>query len=178
MKHIYLVLAIAVVILGYGCSGTQTTSSPSAESGPSPYPGWFDRSGTITADSSAFRGYAVALSGDSSDAVDLAIDQAKADLEAGISAMIEESRMQLSSGSEGSAKIKNAAFILTLRQAEAKSTGLAAVVRGVAIPVNGYKGFRGFAEVQISHSDLNTLMDRELSSYGAEWKALKRSLSW
>lgn len=146
--------SILIIISIIGCSATQetsTTQTPNTKA--SDIPSWFQQT-TFTADSTSYMGYGEAVASDSTTAIQNAKLQARANMESGISRLIEDARVKLSG--EGNELADSPDFLITIRNASQKLENEGAVTNQIAVLQEGY--YRGFATVNISKTEARNMI--------------------
>ena len=174
MRSLIPALLFLSILSFQACTSTGTVSEtqapPEAATDSRTVPEWYTATG-ITSDSLEIRSVAVTLSGDSLNAAATAEKEARMQLEKYAGDILEDIR--LNEASSGQSSLNNSAFIFELRQAHQKVEENALVQR-VSV-INTDPGFRGFAEVYISRSELEQLLSDELSGYSEELQILMGS---
>jgi hypothetical protein len=174
MTHFFkstLFLSVLLICLS-SCSTTEKTAKTQSDP-PSIYPEWFTTA-QFESDSTAFHGFATAVSSDSVIAMANAELQARANLETAIAYKMEEARITLEE--EGNSTVKNADFILTLRNAHNQVQQAANNAHEEARAKGGY--YTGFAQVTISKSDFLELMESGFSGKSSYWQTLSSSAAF
>lgn len=153
------------------CTTSEKTAGTSAST--SRYPAWYSPAG-FASDSTAFHGYATAVSSDSVVAIANAELQARTNLESSIARKMEKVRVALEE--KGSSVATNSDFILTLRNAHNQVQEAAKKVSGEARPKDGY--YTGFAQVTISKSEFRELLEAGFSGKSSYWNSFSSSAAF
>ena len=157
------ILLLSVLLFGFSsCSTSQNASDSSASS---IYPAWYSPAG-FSSDSTAFHGFATAISSDSVIAVANAELQARINLESALANKLEDVRDELED--DGMEWVMEKEFILTLRNAHQKVEEAATESAGSANAENGY--FTGYSKVTISKLDFAALMESAFSGNSSYWQ--------
>lgn len=167
-----ILLITSFVLIFNACSSTQevaqntTTEEPMVES---PYPDWYTQN-SFVADSLSFHGFGMAISGDSVVAMANAELQARAQLETGVSDLVEDIRESLEEA--GNTTVSEPEFIIALRKAH-QQVQTAANEAGQEAIQEEASFFKGYARVSISKTELTDLLESNLpSNY---WDIVKSS---
>ena len=153
---------ITFTLIFNACSSTQEVTGTSSTDAVTPsksiYPDWYSQN-YFASDSLAYHGYGDAVSGDSVVAMANAELQARANLEKGISDILEEIRVELQEN--GSGAVSEPSFLIALRRAHQQvETEAEDAVREAK---SDDSIFRGYAQVSISKSELLALLEDNLS---------------
>lgn len=176
MFKLRLILLLPAVLFAISCSSSNVATESERSDRLKSYPSWYQSS--LHTEGSDFYGYAAAIAADSSSAAEKAVMQARANLEAGLSVKVEESRKKMAERSDNYAILKTPEFILHLRKAEEALSKAARPVRSEVAPTESGNGYRGFAEVVLSKTEVTDQLDRALASQSKAWNLLKRSQAY
>jgi hypothetical protein len=129
----------------------------------STYPDWYSSQNDFDSDSLSYRGYGDAVSGDSVVAMTNAELQARANLESGISDLLEEIREGIHES--GAEEVSEPRFLILFRRAHQQvETQAEDVIRESRSQDSFYKGY---AQVSISRIELLALLEDNLST--SQW---------
>ncbi|MFP8488411.1 hypothetical protein ACKGJO_04865 [Gracilimonas sp. Q87] len=173
MINTFKVLVISTVIsFGMiGCSATQETTSPQqTESQDIAYPSWYEQV-MFQTDSTSFIGYGEAVALDSVTAIKNAELQARVNLEAGVSEIIEETRESISD--KGNETVNTPEFLIMLRNASQAIQKEGTIANKTSLNKDSY--FRGYATVRISRSEALTTLRTGFEANQGYWRILNDS---
>lgn len=168
-KVAFFVSALTITLSSCSSSGETIVDNTSS----SMYPAWYSTA-EFASDSTAFHGFATAISSDSVVAIANAELQARIHLENAIAYKMEEVRSSLEEG--GSSMVTNSDFILTLRNAHKAVQDAAKNTSGEARANDQY--FTGFARVTISKAEFRVLMESGFKGKTNYWETFSNSASF
>ncbi|MEQ8525698.1 hypothetical protein [Gracilimonas sp.] len=160
-----------LTIILSSCSTSEKAALDKSSS--SMYPEWYSTA-EFASDSTAFHGFATAISSDSVVAIANAELQARANLENAIAYKMEEVRSSLEEG--GSSMVTNSDFILTMRNAHQAVQEAAEKTSGEARANDQH--FKGFARVTISKAEFRELMKSGFRGKTNYWETFSTSSSF
>lgn len=172
LNFVQVTLVSAVLLIGFTSCSTSEKASVSPET-TSKYPEWYSTA-NFASDSTAFHGFAAAISSDSVVAIANAELQARTHLENAIAYKMEEVRSSLEEG--GSSMVTNSDFILTLRNAHKAVQEAAENTSGEAHAKDQY--FTGYAKVTISKAKFIELMESGFRGKTNYWETFSNSASF
>lgn len=162
------IVITALTVAVSGCASTETTTTPQQTEPDTPdFPSWYQTK-AFESDSTSFAGYGEAVAGDSISAIRNAELQARANLETGVSELVEETRKSISES--GNDTVDSPEFLIMLRNAGQAIEGEGAVSNKSAVEKEGY--FRGYVKVSISKADAIDVFRSGLSPNPNYWQVL------
>lgn len=168
------IAATLVVSCSSTSNTTQNNNPDTVEPRESRYPDWYNTSGRLQADDKGFTTYATAIDTDSVTAAKKAGDQARAQLQSGVSSRLESVRNDAVIELGSNSGVDSPKFLIALRNAESDIASVAGVEqREVKALDNGT--YRAFAEAYIDRESLIEELDKALSANGNAWNNLKNS---
>ncbi|MEP1150598.1 MAG: hypothetical protein ABJH08_02615 [Balneola sp.] len=174
MKNISRVLVLIAVTGIMACSGAeQVATNSSVTPKDSVYPVWYSGF-EFNSDSTSFTARATSVSSESVTAKKRAEIEARVLLESYIADELEDIRTELER--DGSSTVKEAGFILMLRNAHLKIEEAASIVQSESVEKEGTH--RGFAKAQITKAEVDDLLRQGFSSNSSYWRAFSGARSY
>ncbi|MEQ9308876.1 MAG: hypothetical protein RLN90_05430 [Balneolaceae bacterium] len=158
------VLSLIIIIGMNACATTENTSVESISETSSIFPAWYEPVETVH-DSLNYVAFATAIAADSVKAIDRAEIQARIHLEKKIAQLTEEIRIDLEAS--GSTSVSNTDFIIILRTAHFGVEAAAMPLQAISKKTEGY--YRGFSSVQISKSDIKSVLEKGFTGHPRYW---------
>lgn len=178
MDRLSVLAAIISILLFFAsCSGPSDLSQQGSGSdmrAAKESPSWYKNQPVVNT-GPAMRGYATALSEDSTSSVSKAVSWAESEIKSSLSDKLETIRSAAKTEFGSAYGLDSPRFLIALRKADQAVSPLVEIQRAEVKRVEGHNSYRSFTEVMVPKDALLERIGKQLSGYEKAWKAMKKT---